>query len=457
MAYCIQQIVQTAIASLVGHKLRFPGWKNPTISIAPVAFSFGWVAYGFLNLIEAVGDMQLMPATNYRTLCINCANAFQHTPNLESALRSILAQGDSQLLWADAICIDQINLKERTEQVRRMKSIFAKASKVIVWLGSKVQFCAPDLFSFLDKVAELCLRPGKYLYGKKNATDDFQNLDNYLKNAEDACWKMLRELHHCELFKRIWVVQEFNLAVEGYLLAGDNRLRLFNFKMAMFWIRKRYPTEVERFQIPWENLDPFIYLRFLTGDTSRPPACITGKSSCQNVYFVLRCVGNSLSTDPRDKIFGLLGHSSMQYWDRRAIGYTQVPIDYERPHTELYFAVACRLMEESQLMFTLSLVEHDEGTWKQEIPQCPSWVPQLDQDRCNYILGNEYRDRYKKSWSRLSSYKILDRILVVEGYTLDTVMWRSQTMRSNGSHSHAPIIKEAWEHLQRNRACCKMS
>lgn len=70
------EIVQTAIASLVGHKLHFPGRKNPTVSIAPVAFSFGWVAYGFLNLIEAVGDMQLMPATNYRTLCINCANAF---------------------------------------------------------------------------------------------------------------------------------------------------------------------------------------------------------------------------------------------------------------------------------------------------------------------------------------------------------------------------------------------
>ncbi|KIM94481.1 hypothetical protein OIDMADRAFT_60808 [Oidiodendron maius Zn] len=38
-------------------------------------------------------------------------------------------------LWANAICIDQSNLHERTSQVALMKKIFAKASRVLSWLG----------------------------------------------------------------------------------------------------------------------------------------------------------------------------------------------------------------------------------------------------------------------------------------------------------------------------------
>lgn len=112
-------IVQTAIASLVGYKLRLPGRKNPTVSIAPVAFSFGWVAYGFLNLIEVVGDMQLMPATNYRTLCINCANGFPRDTKSwvlgrllrdHSAQHKVDPKPKEQGGRADSIRIDVFNL-----------------------------------------------------------------------------------------------------------------------------------------------------------------------------------------------------------------------------------------------------------------------------------------------------------------------------------------------------------
>lgn len=385
---------------------------------------------------------------------IHCEEGFaiNITYNLQSALRSIRAQGDSRLLWADAICIDQDNLEERTEQVKRMKDVFEKASKVIVWLGSKVNFSAPDLFSFLDTVAKVSPCPDKY---GVESPEDFRPLDEYLRDADSHYWEMLRALHHCVLFKRIWVVQELNLATEGYLLTGHHRIRLFNFKTAMFWIRKRRPTETKKFRIPWENLDPFIYLRFIAGDTSRPPASITGSFNSQPVYFVLRSIRNCSSTDPRDTIYGLLGHSSLQPWIRTIPDYTQVPVDYKLPHTELYFAVACRLIEESQPMFTLSLVEHDENIWKQENPDCPSWVPRWDLARCNYIMADEYRDRYEKSQTRPSSCKILHRVLEVEGCTLDTVIWRSHTMtlnnfrvESSDVQAQGSVIKQAWEHAR---------
>lgn len=66
--------MQKAIAQLVGHRIHLYGnWGFP---IAPVAFSFGWAAYGFSNLLSAVGDMRLMPASDCPSVLVNCSNAF---------------------------------------------------------------------------------------------------------------------------------------------------------------------------------------------------------------------------------------------------------------------------------------------------------------------------------------------------------------------------------------------
>lgn len=46
------------------------------IGIAPVAFSFGWVAYAFTNLLSAVGEKQLMPTADQPSFVVNCENGF---------------------------------------------------------------------------------------------------------------------------------------------------------------------------------------------------------------------------------------------------------------------------------------------------------------------------------------------------------------------------------------------
>jgi hypothetical protein len=39
------------------------------------------------------------------------------------------------LAWVDALCINQKDAEERDEQVRRMKSIYRDAERVVIWLG----------------------------------------------------------------------------------------------------------------------------------------------------------------------------------------------------------------------------------------------------------------------------------------------------------------------------------
>ena len=68
---------------------------------------------------------------------------FRVTKNLEAALRNLrplLRTGDdvgtnNSYLWVDAICINQQDLRERSEQVLQMPKIYQAAATTIVWLG----------------------------------------------------------------------------------------------------------------------------------------------------------------------------------------------------------------------------------------------------------------------------------------------------------------------------------
>jgi tetratricopeptide (TPR) repeat protein len=57
------------------------------------------------------------------------------TSNLHSALTRLRSQTTPRMLWIDAICIDQKNLKEKQKQIALMRDIFKTANEVILWLG----------------------------------------------------------------------------------------------------------------------------------------------------------------------------------------------------------------------------------------------------------------------------------------------------------------------------------
>jgi len=55
--------------------------------------------------------------------------------NLAKALRHLRYRTMPRTVWVDAICIDQFSDEERNHQVKLMKSIYFAASQVLIWLG----------------------------------------------------------------------------------------------------------------------------------------------------------------------------------------------------------------------------------------------------------------------------------------------------------------------------------
>lgn len=72
--------------------------------------------------------------TNQSTIFLN-GRSFSVTRNLHSALQHIRESKRGVSMWIDAICINQNDYQERGHQIAHMRSIYHRASRVMIWLG----------------------------------------------------------------------------------------------------------------------------------------------------------------------------------------------------------------------------------------------------------------------------------------------------------------------------------
>ncbi|KAK4493623.1 hypothetical protein PRZ48_014341 [Zasmidium cellare] len=134
-------------------------------------------------------------------------------PELEAALRHFRDTMPGLVIWADAICINQRDDRERSEQVRQMGAIYGKAQHVQVWLGVpsegiripplEVMEDEPelDLLQWLEEDAPVLVTSGSDLQG--SAFFDF---------ITRPYWN------------RLWIVQELALSQEAVIYYGGRKI-----------------------------------------------------------------------------------------------------------------------------------------------------------------------------------------------------------------------------------------
>lgn len=81
------------------------------------------------------------------------------TANLDEALRRVRDRDRIRRIWADGVCINQNDLKERGHQVRLMGHIYKDAEKVLIWLGPDHMQRASPIFNSLRG-----LSPSEYTF-----------------------------------------------------------------------------------------------------------------------------------------------------------------------------------------------------------------------------------------------------------------------------------------------------
>ena len=198
-------------------------------------------------------------------------------------------------IWADAICIDQSNVIERNDQVRRMDKIFSQAVSVLCWLGD----------GHSDSVPHSEVKSSHWPFAQ-DASLTYESLalmPSYLK---------------CTYWTRTWVVQEFWLARSVVILAPDLCASEKDFlKAYQDWevdrrkiLRAQPSTTVGSGTIApnaaGASIRPIFAKPFLSRIHSRAhhPLSLVGRLSLAGELFIYR---NSSCTDQRDKVFAILG------------------------------------------------------------------------------------------------------------------------------------------------------
>ena len=120
-----------------------------------------------------------------------------------NALRELRLPDRERRLWIDAICINQGNLDEKSQQVGLMGLIYKTAQNVIVWLG-KAPIQQKSAFDFVHKVA---------------AAEPSQ-IDSVCANV-DTWQSPLQELMRARWWSRVWIVQEVVLPRHAMVRNGQ--------------------------------------------------------------------------------------------------------------------------------------------------------------------------------------------------------------------------------------------
>ena len=147
---------------------------------------------------------------------------FHVRPNLYAALSQFREQNRDIVLWVDALCINQEDEIEKTQQVRKMARIYGKAHRVLIWLGAGSKRCEEALI-FIDEILDLASFDAL-------ATDE----------KSPPKWAALVELMRCEWFSRRWVVQELALAKDATIHYNDQEINWKNFADAVAIFATRF-------------------------------------------------------------------------------------------------------------------------------------------------------------------------------------------------------------------------
>ncbi|KIX97622.1 uncharacterized protein Z520_06400 [Fonsecaea multimorphosa CBS 102226] len=303
-------------------------------------------------------DMPAFEALSYTwgdltiTTAISCDGlSLQVHSNAWHALSELRHEQDVRVLWIDALCINQEDVAERNVQVQMMREIYGRASCVLVWLGRQMDH-TDQVFAMISKLSAMRTIDPIDHQTVAYTHDDLQACD--LPVASDPVWKSLDQLLWSSWFSRVWIIQEISLARQARVFSGSASCGWSQLELAARYIDDHSLTMLV-------DVDPSQVIRLarLKAAASHPGT---------SVLEILQESRSSKSTDPRDKIFGLLGLIP---------SFNLINPDYNMATHAVHTAFAAKLIETRQSLDILNYTEiwGDYALPVDLLDKTPSWAP----------------------------------------------------------------------------------
>lgn len=327
-----------------------------------------------------------------RPIIIN-GHAVSIADNLYTALIHLRRPLAFTTLWADAICIDQSNLKERNYQVEQMPKIYSAANEVIAWLGEASENSDLAMKYIADHARH-----------KKTMAKHHGNLAPNTEDALDHLWSR-------PYWNRVWVVQELASAYRR----GHRCIFRCGTKSVSFDMLRGF-------------LEDFLdHVLFAESDAVLcPRRLITLSTSSSYMPFleILWVSAPLKSSNPQDRIYGIRGISPQFYQDT-------IKVDYDLDFHDLYSSVMAYHIEEEHSLDILCYFHQFSSD------SYPSWLCDLSHHNSGISPST-----YSCSAGLRAVANIVDGVLYAKGIRISLVEKAIGTYQIAGPKAPEQILPQ---------------
>ncbi|KAK4189839.1 heterokaryon incompatibility protein-domain-containing protein [Podospora australis] len=340
--------------------------------------------------------------------------------NLRCALLNLRLLDKPRVLWADAICINQQDTEEKIQQVSLMGDIYHTAKQTIIWLGDAVAVPETDdntgmAFQVLNTLKEAAneVKNNPRIKVEPRKGELFRKLrfDSYAEHIflQHTWWG------------RAWTAQEIVLAKDALFVSGRYQMGWDDFCDAVYhgialdltsWTQNLFGNNIESAVTAFHEVQA-LRRRFLEFTADRD-----GNNSADELLYYLIRTRHREATDPRDKVFSVLGLGSGKLKD---VG---IMPDYRSPVAEVYCDAARKLITVSGNLDVLGVCYPLKQS---AVPGLPSWVPDWSQTEfiakplVTDAVGNPRTTHASRRLRANARWEDDGKTMVIQGHLVDIV------------------------------------
>ena len=324
------------------------------------------------------------------------------TKNLRSALQHIRKlwqtsfpeRSPSEMrIWADAICINQHDLAERSSQVMIMDQVYSSSEQVMAWLGSEDEQ-VPLALETLNLMAHK-FRDAGWNLDTLSSLRWLAKIPSLLETGQtrphqNARWEAISFLNRLPYWRRVWTFQEQALAPSLIFFCPSTSVHGFEiFEACLTFSNLRLrPLERPGFVSDdiWFYIAPFnqrdvnqvAYIKsvaqlrqlMLTSNLDVDRGRENSVLEVKRLLYMLEFPFNA--TDPKDHIYGVLGLLSPRLASRLVVDYSS-----STTLSDVYVQFTSMVMDELQRLDIHPLqILYSAGTERfGSDSDLPTWVP----------------------------------------------------------------------------------
>jgi hypothetical protein len=283
--------------------------------------------------------------------------------NLDKALRRLRYPATTRVLWADAVCINQIDNEEKSKQIPLMAKIYRGAKRVLAWLDGGAE----------EERGMLLLNQSSRFYVP---TVTVRTGDGKLKWKENDC--VIHKFLSLCWFDRLWIIQEIVMNTDVVLFCGTSSITWLRFTAALDTHLYSCPSGIDSIaQTKYNALQVIIGLWKQHNTIGRPSKIHGSHNTLESILHLVGQFGAYGCADPRDRIFALynMTQNIQPSTTPDVPNCVYMDVDYSSDIQQTYqkFASACVSATKHQAAGILHEVlfrQYDPGP-----DDWPSWVP----------------------------------------------------------------------------------